>query len=798
MFVYNYSIYGYSHITHYNALSLTDTHAVFQHSHSKALGEHVIIELNDQLCIAEHVEGFTPSEPAKPSSKTSDPDIASSAETCKLTVKPLQALSLNKDPTALDQFSDELRVKVDIKPKQGHIIATPTKRTPANWQEKWKAQVLTYITEKVAFKENIQISKECVSELVGHFSNLQNEAKTFVHEFYANSTKVSIAGDREIVDSAKSEIRKISDRYTITNISIPLSKPEFDFIAMVKLTLIKENYSHLEVSLRDNSLLVKGTIQSAQEFCQALEELKSHVKVPVPVGKHICNFLKDRGCQKLYQFVKPYSIAVHFNPELFFLCEPNEQKSAQVVMQKLQQLVTVVKHTLPKSFVSLQDNLEDFTQLCEELEQQNTVVISTNQTELIIVGFKEGVLQCKTHLLEYIKEKCTTEVTVPIETGIWRLLMRHMTDKWRHFTDRCRELEVACIQPTTDEDDNYIITFKGDRCHVDQTVSDLSSLQSKICQRIIAKNQPGTCIYFRSEKARAILDGIEARRKVAIEVTEADEEAPGLPTNTSLAKFDKKCTAHVPSGGKKIILYVGDITEFDKADVIVNAANEDLRHIGALALAIANKGGTVIQSDSDHYVKKRGKVDTGNVWMTENVGNLPCKALVHAVGPRWFDGKRKEEALLRKACLQSLRACHYKFRSIAFPAISSGIYGFPLKKCAETMLKAFIEYSKQHASSNIQEINLVLYKEADSSVFISTLQSQLPSSSIHIDQTYAAETVHPQSELQFLAQARTVPKGRTRKSKSSAAVAKASPIPIKLHKGGLLTVMVKIMHAVSY
>ena len=773
-----------------------DTRAVASQPHSDVFGRDVQVEMNDQLCNA--------SQRAQDSFETnSSSDSILTVELCKIEVRPLLALSLSKNTSVLDHQSKSLEIIISIDPRNGHIVATPTIRTPAGWQEKWKLQIEKYIREKTAVEEDIRLPKEGITELYGQLSNLQTDSESFVYKFGKNSTSVSIAGHKETVDCAKDLIKVIYDEHTVTSITLSLNLQEYDFISMVKLSSMKTTYPDINFQMSNNNLLtVKGTVQKTREFCQAFDELRTHAVVPVPVDQEISIFLQQRGCNKLLNFISSYSLAVHFSPgscNMFFLCEQDERESANTAMQKLLQLTTTFKYPLPRSFISLKDKLEDFVPLCQDLEQQSVVTISVSNAELQIVGFYDGVQQCKTHLLEYIREKCTAEFPVTIEAGIWRLVKIYMTEKWKNITDKCKLLEVKCKEPLTDEE-NCILVFTGDQYHVDQIISELSDLQSTICKLDIEKNQPGTCTFFRSEKARTILNGIEAQNKVTIEVTEPDEEETGL-SNSSPSKFEKKCTAFFPKGGKKLIVYVGDITEFDKADVIVNAANETLKHIGGVALAIAEKGGPVIQSDSDNHVKKRGKVDTGDVWMTENVGFLPCKALVHAVGPKWNGGKTKAVALLRKACLQSLCTSHQKFCSISFPAISSGVYGFPLEACAETMVKTFIQYSELYASSKLQEIYLVLYKQSDSGVFISALQSQLPGSSINIEQSDAVEPTDSQPQISFTAQTRTASKGRRKKMSSHVGnTSKPSPsaLPIKLHKGRLLDVKVTSHTCMKY
>jgi O-acetyl-ADP-ribose deacetylase len=129
---------------------------------------------------------------------------------------------------------------------------------------------------------------------------------------------------------------------------------------------------------------------------------------------------------------------------------------------------------------------------------------------------------------------------------------------------------------------------------------------------------------------------------------------------------------------KTLKLVSGDITERD-VDVIVNAANSYLKHGGGVAAAIVRKGGIIIQEESD----KIGFVPVGSSAITK-AGRLPCKAIIHTVGPRMGEGN--EDTKLRAAIRNSLElASDRKFKSISMPAISSGIFGFPKDKCAEIL-----------------------------------------------------------------------------------------------------------------
>jgi O-acetyl-ADP-ribose deacetylase (regulator of RNase III) len=167
--------------------------------------------------------------------------------------------------------------------------------------------------------------------------------------------------------------------------------------------------------------------------------------------------------------------------------------------------------------------------------------------------------------------------------------------------------------------------------------------------------------------------------------------------------------------GKKIILTQGDITELS-TDAIVNAANEDLILGGGVAGAIRKKGGPSIQEECN----KIGRINVGEAVVT-GAGNLKAKYVIHAVGPRYGEGNEDEK--LRNATWNSLlRATEKGCKSIAFPAISTGIFGFPKDRCASIMLKTAQEFLKQQETS-LEEVVFCLYSKEDLEIFEKTMSS---------------------------------------------------------------------------
>jgi len=176
----------------------------------------------------------------------------------------------------------------------------------------------------------------------------------------------------------------------------------------------------------------------------------------------------------------------------------------------------------------------------------------------------------------------------------------------------------------------------------------------------------------------------------------------------------KKSTSvvQVLVGDSVIEVKHGDLTE-EIVDCIVNAANSSLDHASGLAGSIKKKGGEIIQKESDDYVKKNGRLEEGCVAVT-TAGNLPCKHIIHAVGPMYHDGNQGEPILLAMVvtgCLET--ATNLKLSSISMPAISSGIFNFPKDRCAQIMFETTIQFLKTQQSQGTNSLKRIAFTNFD-------------------------------------------------------------------------------------
>jgi O-acetyl-ADP-ribose deacetylase (regulator of RNase III) len=171
------------------------------------------------------------------------------------------------------------------------------------------------------------------------------------------------------------------------------------------------------------------------------------------------------------------------------------------------------------------------------------------------------------------------------------------------------------------------------------------------------------------------------------------------------------------AAGWTIRIVHGNLT-VEPVDAIVNAANEHLQHGAGVAGAIVDKGGWIIQEESDRWVREHGPVRTGTAAIT-GAGVLPCCHVIHAVGPVWQGGQNDEEVLLASAVRSALiMAAEYRLASVSIPAISSGIFGFPKDRCAEIMLRTVRDYLAAHLDGSLREVNLCNIDDKTCRIFL--------------------------------------------------------------------------------
>uniref|UniRef100_A0A3P9NNC8 Poly [ADP-ribose] polymerase n=1 Tax=Poecilia reticulata TaxID=8081 RepID=A0A3P9NNC8_POERE len=356
---------------------------------------------------------------------------------------------------------------------------------------------------------------------------------------------------------------------------------------------------------------------------------------------------------------------------------------------------------LDESMKMIQENFKDVTydipnypvlppELCEALKSKENEI---NQMQWrAIVGVGAGGTVCLSghsvevdELSEIVSQFILDQVSVE---GKVILPFPELCPLLTEFLQRQRfDYSGVTFTPVTSSSSPTVLLV-GASIKVTEVRNRLGPLLQSVVQNKVTIDLPGAARYFSGHSGRDMLIKVAESQKCLIQL----EDQPHLSRQmTRLAKYNLQ-------HGVQVIVYQGDITK-QNADAIVNAANEDLNHIGGVAAALSKAGGPQVQKESKALVKGNGKVAVGDVVVTTG-GDLKCKSLLHAVGPESGKASGRERSLLEKTVSNALKLAELmEFKSIALPCISSGIYGVPIKVCAEAIVTAIKVFGSQDGRS---------------------------------------------------------------------------------------------------
>ena len=653
-------------------------------------------------------------------------------------VDPMIALCMQNSQESLQACMSSIHVTYKLECSKHKSTATmyPSRETKSDWKKECQSLFSSYVSKEYS-TETIEIPKEAARSVFPILASAKTK-HNFHFEMDDDGECATVAGERSSVEAVKKKIDRIFTQ-TQTTETRKLSQRDYEyFTQVVQKNLTSE--TDIELSPEMHSLTATGSVHAVSAVMKSMQETVQYDVVPVSVDEIMVQFIRTQGRKRLENLMLQQRIeaAIHVdisaNPAtLELLCKTQTGQHVRSFAETFPKNIEITAFPLPKT-VTRPPISHEFSQYCKELAVEHEVSIILKPDTIQICGFKDDSSEVLKSVERFIKKKCTVSRAFTIQKGMWRLLGGPMKGKWIKIDNMCRDSEVSLALPS-DYDEKLVINFKGDKSEVLKAIEAMNTLITSIETATVSLKRPEIQRYF-SEK-----EGIERNARVCIELCVAGEdeewgvEEGVTPTDEAefkavarpVPKQSKVCTAHVV-GMKRITIHVGDITEF-RADVIVNVANEDLKHIGGVADSVLKKGGQAIQDASDRYRKSHGKLSAGDVWLSPVVGRLPCLALVHAVGPRW-QGNPAGRQQLRKVCINSLKAAK-DYNSIAIPAISSGMFGCPMDQCAEVMISATVEFCrKAQATFPLDDINIVLFQQSDAIHFIRQLKVYLPPENI--------------------------------------------------------------------
>ncbi|XP_067657091.1 protein mono-ADP-ribosyltransferase PARP14-like [Haliotis asinina] len=408
--------------------------------------------------------------------------------------------------------------------------------------------------------------------------------------------------------------------------------------------------------------------------------------------------------------------------------------------------VTHVSHIVRESVIQQLINLDpesvplldspEWRRIYDEQTQNRgdtvKIVIAVDKSHIVIAATDELIAGVAEEVNNFLKENTVYSNTVQFPKGIQRFMTMHLDGEIRELSNKFQVHSVHIIFQKFSQD----FTVKGTKVGLRICMSKLEEISQRVVHISHLFGKPGICKLIQSEKGNQHIRYIEENGRCVIEKNFDSQAQPiygkgGEERNMRSGRGIQTLAKCDLGAGRTLTVCQGDITQM-KVDVIVNAANQQLAHVGGLAKAIVDKGGLSIQVESDKIRQSQGDIGVGEVAVT-NPGKLPCKLVVHAVGPIWSGGTNDEQGLLQEAIFNSLeKTDSCGLSSIAIPALSTGIYRYPVAEATKTIIEAIQLHFRDTPGSQVMNVYVCDNNASTVGDFMQAVKQRFPAGAVTI------------------------------------------------------------------
>ncbi|XP_014877743.1 poly [ADP-ribose] polymerase 14-like [Poecilia latipinna] len=618
------------------------------------------------------------------------PKLPPTSEEYELTCDAYLLRYLNESPKVKGELDGQLALlscTAELQPEEDRVLVRRVAQPGAEPND-WKSEVNQLFD---GYTCHYEMDAHKVKALLQSYSSCLPEDEVKV---YNDIGMTVVVGERSQVEGKLSDLES---RYVKNKGSRPSDiQTTFRRIGEAKLRLLwkviesslGQDFPGLKVTQADEGKI--ALLGSVEEILKAGEVISEKEKLVLE------RTITDKSLQFL-AFLKNVYGGPGMLSEFLGVAETVEAEIRDTTLH----FFSFSVDKLDESVKMIQENFKDVTydipnypvlppELCEALKSRANEINKMQCRAMVGVGVG-GTVCLSGHSVEvdelseivsqFILDQVSVEGKVILPFPELRPLLTEFLQRQRFDYSGVTFTPVASSSSPT-------VLLVGPSIKVTEVRNRLGPLLQSVVQNKVTIDLPGAARYFSGHSGRDMLIKVAESQKCLIQL----EEQPHLSRQmTRLAKYNLQ-------HGLQVIVYQGDITK-QNADAIVNAANEDLNHIGGVAAALSKAGGPQVQKESKALVKGNGKVAVGDVVVTTG-GDLKCKSLLHAVGPESGKASGRERSLLEKTVCNALNLAELmEFKSIALPCISSGIYGVPIKVCAEAIVTAIKEFGSQDGRS---------------------------------------------------------------------------------------------------
>ena len=457
--------------------------------------------------------------------------------------------------------------------------------------------------------------------------------------------------------------------------------------------------------------------------------IESMTETQVTIDEKIANFLQFTGIDKLNALMEDsqvFALCTHVDQTFLRIVGLPEATSAatdlirktyscqQVRGMEDREVQAFIRTDEYNQFVTSMTTNESVMvdPLCEEIKESAAPVTIT------IVG-ETSVVQTSTKELEdfLLNGVVFTDRVELDHPGLAKYLTLYKADDLIRLKARLREFKPEIDVRVREE----VVVVRSTKSGLDKLKDEIKRFVDAIVSEEFEIKRHGLVRFLNSAAFRQERSQIEKKHKALLWM-DGDEEEESIETETISGRrfaasggMTKLLMEYkVPNSGKVMALYTGDLCSHN-ADAIVNATNEELQDVDGLAKYIVDRAGRSVQDQCRRYIQEHGSLPTGEAMVTDSGRLTTTKHIIHTVGPRWPSqirdtvATKKVEKLLQNAVKSSLvLATSLKCKKVAFPAISTSVYGCPSEVVAKNVVQSVTEYFNETTSSTITQVHVVL------------------------------------------------------------------------------------------
>ncbi|NXF49074.1 PAR14 polymerase, partial [Oceanites oceanicus] len=527
---------------------------------------------------------------------------------------------------------------------------------------------------------------------------------------YISKDLLVVVGEKEVVENVEQELKFLIEKATIqiarekqkTEEMVVMGPGEY---AILQSTGLEEKFHTEFPALQityDNLQKIINLYGVPEEVYKVkgeiLDNIRKMAKKTVNIHPYIFQFLEHIDNETLSQSLfmsKQISAFYELGTKAIIL-----KGSAPEDLLKAEE---EIKKELDYKSITLEDESvlqkEEWRMLTMQNCANEAATVIQAESQVVIAGCSQAVAKAFEELFNFIDENTQIQKVIggkPMAVIIF--FEKEKTNVWGDLQNKGVKVDFSTQEKCR------VISLSGPRREVLKGVTLIEQILSGLHYKRVVIREPGAKSYF---KEREHFFAASAKQDFECLVRleeEAEEQLEEQQEHSNIGKPYRQVTI----GGIVIAVYKADLCTHP-VDVVVNASNEELKHTGGLAQALLKAAGPELQEECDELVRKNGNLQPGCAVIT-GAGKLPCKNVIHAVGPRWRkDEEKKCVHLLRKTVKKSLQlADTFNHRSVALPAISGGIFGFPLELCTYSIVSSIKETLEESMEdSSLKEVHLV-------------------------------------------------------------------------------------------